>query len=97
MRPVSFADIEVAVRVLICVPPQARAKAMADLLDRADVADRYRKRVGRRHPQFGSGTLMSAAQNQPVASRPAFLDKDAHDALFCIINALNKNTTHQLP
>lgn len=88
MRPISIVDIEVAARVLLCVPPNGHADLMAELLQRADIADRYRKRLGRRHPVFGSGTLMSAAQNYPQSGRPAFIRKEMLQALSSVINAL---------
>ena len=74
MRAVGLADIELAVRVLLAVPEAQRPALMAELLSRADTADRYRKRLGRMHPAFGSGTLASAAGFLTAAPRPARID-----------------------
>ncbi|MGJ8622175.1 MAG: DUF7742 family protein [Yoonia sp.] len=56
-----MADIEMAARVLIECAPSARAGMVKTLLSEAHIADEYRKRLRKPHPQFGTGTLMSAA------------------------------------
>lgn len=91
MRPVQLADIECALRHLLQVPPARRSTAMADLLTRADTADRYRKRLRRRHPEFGDGTLMAAALGQAVAPRPAACDAQVLACLAIIITGLQEN------
>ncbi|MBE0414643.1 hypothetical protein [Yoonia sp.] len=88
MRAVQLADIECAMRHLLQVPPAQRRAAMADLLARADSADRYRKRLRRRHPDFGDGTLMAAAMGQGVAPRPAACDAQVLACLDIVITVL---------
>ncbi|WP_439155837.1 DUF7742 family protein [Yoonia sp.] len=92
MRPVQLADIESALRHLLQVPPAHRGAAMADLLTRAETADRYRKRLGRRHPEFGDGTLMAAALGQAVAPRPSACDAQVLACLAIVIAALQEKT-----
>ena len=88
MRAVGLADIELAVRVLLAVPAARRSALMADLLDRADTADRYRKRLGRMHPAFGAGTLASAAGFLPMAPRPVRIDGVALATYRMVLEAL---------
>lgn len=62
MRPVLPGDLDAAVRCLICADPPSRAGLARELVARADVADRFRKHVGRAHARFGDGSLMAAAR-----------------------------------
>lgn len=95
MRPISFADLEVALRVLLSVDEGQRECTMATLIEHAHVADRYRKSLGRPHPEFGSGTLMSAAQGFDMQSRSAYLATEELDAVAVIVKALLARRSHQ--
>ncbi|RBW44337.1 hypothetical protein DS901_07990 [Loktanella sp. D2R18] len=70
MRPVQLADLETAARVVAASP--ARQAMIAKLCAQADQADAYRIAQGKPHPQFGNGTLMSAAlkYDESVARGP---------------------------
>lgn len=92
MRPVQLADIECALRHLLQVPPARQGAVMADLLARAETADRYRLRSGRRHPTYGDGTLMAAALGLGVAPRPAGYDARALACLAGVVAALQEIT-----
>lgn len=96
MRPVHLADIEVAVRVLLALPPLDRVGIMSELIRSAEMADRYRKRWRRPHPAFGTGTLMSAAAHFRQAARPSQIDVDTLDALGVVIRCLSNDQTNQL-
>jgi len=61
MRPILPTDLDIAARVLMTIPKIERRAFVARLIAQADVADRYRKRLGRAHPHYGSGSLMAAA------------------------------------
>jgi len=61
VRPVISADLTAAARVLVPTPDEARPAVMRLLIAQAEAADRYRKRFGRAHPEWGNGTLMAAA------------------------------------
>ena len=76
MRPVQLADLEIAARVLATLPASARPELIAQLCTQAKVADLYRKISGKAHPQFGTGTLMSAASKHALAPRNALCDRD---------------------
>ena len=70
MRPLLPGDLDCAVAVVMAQPPEARADVAARLLAQADLADRYRKRLGRAHPHYGTGSLMSAALCSLICSPP---------------------------
>lgn len=96
MRPVNLADIEVAARVLMAVEEDDRPKTMADIIARADVADRWRRKLHRPHPVYGTGTLMSAAQAYSKAPRPLCIARDELYAYAVVIEALVARRTHQI-
>lgn len=61
---------------------------MRTLIAHADIADRYRKRLGKRHPRYGSGSLMSAAAGFVKLSRPAHINAEALSVLEIVIGEL---------
>lgn len=79
MRRVLYGDVTAAARALLAVPPAARGALLARMFDEADAADAHRLRTGRSHPDYGTGSLMSAALAHPVAREP-FLDDPAYAA-----------------
>ena len=96
MRPVQMADLDAAMRLLLKVPSARRRLDMADLCARADIADRYRKRLRRLHPDFGDGTLMAAAMGQGLAPRPAAVTAEALSCLHIVLAVLQDKSSHQL-
>ncbi|NBB98091.1 MAG: hypothetical protein GVY34_07960 [Alphaproteobacteria bacterium] len=76
MRPVTPGDILAAARVLLAQPGAEWDGVLAEMLDAATRADRFRLRHGRAHPLHGNGTLMSVATGQaspPPAGDMRFL------------------------
>jgi len=57
MRALHLSDLHVAACALRGLAPDQQAAQMQEALERADIADRYRKRLRRAHPLYGSGTL----------------------------------------
>ena len=55
-------DLVAAGRALLAVPPACRQAHMSTLIIRSRAADRYRKRYGKSHPDWGEGSLMSCAR-----------------------------------
>lgn len=88
MRPLLPGDLDCAVAVVMGQPPAARAGVAAELLAQADLADRFRKRLGRAHPVFGTGSLMSAALCWPDAPRGRVYDASYCAALIVVLTAL---------
>ncbi len=81
-----MADIEAGARAICYVSPCERQAMASELCRRAGLADRYRKRLGRSHPDFGTGTLMSAAARFQQVPRPAQMNRGylAAVALICM-------------
>ena len=63
MRQIMYGDVIAAATAVRRLVPDVRATAVWHMLENADVADRYRKRLGRPHPRLGNGSLMSAARH----------------------------------
>lgn len=77
MRTVLPGDLRAAACALLPLPLAARDAALARIVARAEAADRYRKRFGRAHPDWGDGTLAAAAGRvaaEPFAADPGYLD-----------------------
>lgn len=77
MRPVLHGDIVAAARVLFLTPEPERLVLCRRMIREAECAYRFYLRVGRPHPKWGSGSLMSAALNRPAAPEPS-LDNSAY-------------------
>lgn len=88
MRPLLPGDLDCAVAVVMAHPPESRAGVAQRLLFQADVADRYRKRLGRAHPDYGSGSLMSAALSWPLGARGRVYDASYCAALIVVLTAV---------
>lgn len=87
MRPVHLADLDAATRVVMAAAEADRALVAAELVRAADIADRFRKRLGKAHPDFGTGTLTSATAGWPRA--PVLrIDKTYRICLSAVIRAL---------
>ncbi|MCJ7873735.1 hypothetical protein Q4577_13335 [Marinovum sp. 2_MG-2023] len=77
MRPVLHGDVTAAARAMLMVPAEAREGLCRRMIEEADFADRYAKRLGRAHRDWGNGTLMAAARVRPLAAEPP-LGEDAY-------------------
>ena len=67
MRPVHLSDLHYAACTLQTHPAETQTAVLQSALAKADTADRYRKRLRRAHPAYGTGTLTSAlAVAQPI-------------------------------
>ena len=81
MRALLPGDLDMAVRALLNVPPEARAELANLLLQEAQAADLYRRKYGKPHVNFGSGTLASAASTRRLAPLPDHCTAAYCDAL----------------
>lgn len=90
MRPLLHGDLVAAARVLLGLAPARRPLIMARMLAAADLADRYRRRLGRPHPRFGGGSLMAAAAAWPQRPEPMPGDADYLDCLACVIAGIRR-------
>ncbi|WP_373353204.1 hypothetical protein [Pseudoroseicyclus sp. CXY001] len=87
-------DLDLATRALLAVPPPERAPLAETLLAEAALADRYSKRLGRRHT-FGAGTLADAALRRPRAPGPALDAGPYLAALQTLLTAIAARRTHR--
>lgn len=88
MRRVLHGDAVTAARALLAVSPEARAGLLAEIFAEAEAADAYRKRTGRAHPVWGTGSLMSAALGRDCAPEPCLDDPDYAACLAQVFTAL---------
>lgn len=88
MRPLGYLDMTVAARVLLALPPSTRAAALLQMLDQAHAADRYRRRLGRAHPDWGNGTLAAVARTRHPEPEPHFSDSGYLECLGQVIAVL---------
>jgi hypothetical protein len=88
MRPVLPGDVIQAALALLTAPEPARAGLIRQMLDEAGQADIYRQSNGRAHPDFGTGSLMSAAMTRRRAREPYWDDPDYARCLVMVLRAL---------
>jgi len=88
MRQVLHGDIIAAARSLLEIAPQDRAAAICVMLYHAHSADKFRKRTGGSHRQWGNGSLMTAASPRPKQGEPSLSDLDYLAALQLILHAV---------
>ncbi len=89
MRGVLVGDLEYAVAALLAQPPDIWNQIAAEMITQAHTADCTRKKTGRAHPQFGTGSLMSAAAKRDRARRADRCDSPYCEALACLLRALD--------
>ncbi len=88
MRRVLHGDVTAAARALLAVSAAARDPLLTRLFAEADAADAHRRTTGHPHPQFGTGSLMSAALCHPVAREPCLDDPDYAACMAAVFQAL---------
>ncbi len=88
MRRVLHGDVTSLARVLRRSAPERRAALCAQVIREADWADRYVRRLGRVHPLWGDGTLMSAARKRVLADEPELSDADYCSCLELVFETL---------
>lgn len=96
MRPVQLADIEAAALVLLNVEADQRRALAALICGTAAVADKYRKRLRRPHPMYGSGSLMSAAATFSQASRPSQGTGEYLECIHIVTTAVLAHRNHNI-
>ena len=91
MRAVLQSDVVSVARVLLRHPADEREALAAELIRRADAADRYARRLGKCHPDWGNGTLLAAAHKAPLAPERAWNDPAFLHCLQCALEALRQH------
>ena len=88
MRPIHLTDLDQAVRTMLALPRDRHPATARAIVARAGLADRYRKRLRRRHPVWGDGTLAAAARGIGAPVCRVRCDADYRDALALLLVAL---------
>lgn len=88
MRTILLGDISAAARALLYVPVQSRLCLLHTMIQQADAAHDYHKRLRRPHPLWGNGSLMARANVEPQAKEPFASNIAYLDALQIVISAL---------
>lgn len=88
MRPLAPADLSVAARMLLTFPQDQRPTIIRYVIDKAEAADRYCKRLRRTHPVWGNGTLEGAARSYPLARPQSYSNTDYLEAMALTLTSL---------
>jgi hypothetical protein len=87
MRPILPPDIDLLTRAMLPLPAAARPGAVQVILDRAELADRFRKRLGRVHPEHGDGSILWLVAGSERVSH-VFCDAVYCEALEAVAGAI---------
>ena len=93
MRPVHLTDLDAVVRSVLHLANEKRVEKITETINAAQLADRYRKRIGSNHPKFGNGSLTSAA-SRPVGES-FHCNSHYRACLRDLLCALEAKTAHQ--
>jgi hypothetical protein len=94
MRAVLHVDIVTLGRVLLGTEPDKREHLCDCIFDRAHAADKYRKRFGVYHGQFGTGALASACLGLNRSVEPFLSDRDYVMCLRMIFDRILQGPNH---
>lgn len=95
MRPVHLSDLHFAALALAQIPPDQRTAAIDRALRHADIADRYRKRLRRGHPTYGTGTLTSAIWDGDPLQAPKGATPTYLQCLLIVVTAVLERSDSQ--
>tara|TARA_R110002096_G_scaffold144906_1_gene302240 strand:+ start:79 stop:378 length:300 start_codon:yes stop_codon:yes gene_type:complete len=93
MRAVHLSDLNMATRTLLAVPDKGRRKLVQLLIQNAHLADKYRKKTGRTHPQYGDGSLCAVCLPMARAAMPDRCDPRYLACLGIVIEGLLESVT----
>ena len=88
MRPVHLTDLDLATRVVCGRPDGEQVAIAAKIVAGARIADKFRKRLRRRHPIWGDGTLAAAALSRGTLAASTRCDTAYQRALIAVLRAL---------
>jgi hypothetical protein len=94
MRGLQLADLELATRALLLLPASERAAALERMLEAARRGAAHHAITGTAHPDYGTGTLMSALARLPIAPRPPVLTRDYLQSLAFVAITIADATDH---
>lgn len=88
MRTILLGDIIAAARVLFLAPSDHKISLLGTMIEQADAAHDYQKRLGKPHPAWGNGSLMARANCEPQAPEPPASDSAYLQALHLVIGGI---------
>jgi hypothetical protein len=88
MWPVLHSDVTAAARALLAVPASARSDLVARIVQQADFANRYCRRLGKPHSTWGNGTLAAAAHQYELAEEPTFDSSEYCECMVLVLGCL---------
>ena len=80
-------DVLLLARHLKALPPQDRPQKATDCLEKAHVADKWRKKTSKPHPIFGDGSVMGQVMGLDTVRGP-LPDLTKNEDCSCLIVAL---------
>jgi len=95
MKPVTLADLEVAMRAVLAKPQDLRQPLAQRLFNSARVAVANGRHRGGKCPQLSAQTLIAAAMQHPLALRPASFGAEEIAVFMILLNELSKTLSHQ--
>ena len=95
MRPVTLADLEVAMRAVLAKPQDLRQPLAQRLFNSARMAGGNGRRRDGKCPQLSAQTLMAAAMQHPLAPRPASFGAEEIVVFMMLLNQLSESLSHQ--
>ncbi len=96
MRPVHLTDLNIVVRTLLACPDDERVEVMRTIRNAAQVADKYQKKTGLSHREFGSGRLADACRSREKVPMPDHCTAEYLHALGTVVACL-VSQNHQNP
>lgn len=94
MRTALYSDVAGAARVLLGAPPRMRPGLCRDMILQAETADRFVRRLGKLHPEWGNGTLLDAARRRAMMAERSFDDAEYCACFILVLTALGRRPRH---
>lgn len=90
----TLGDLVTVARVLLAQAPGARDALCAQIFAQAQAAERWRCATGRGHPEWGNGSVTSAALRHGPAREPARLSEEYCEALMLVLRQMKGGAGH---
>ena len=88
MRTILLGDVIASARAMLKVQHHLRFGLLDTLIQQADAAHDYQKRLGKPHLLWGNGSLMARANAEPHAPEPLVSDLEYLRALHMVIGTI---------
>jgi hypothetical protein len=88
MRPVLHNDLTTAARAILAAPEAEREELVAFIIQQAEFADRYYRRIGKVHCAWGDGTLAAAARPYKLKDEPTLDNSEYCECMILVLGGL---------